>query len=196
MVKELTKENLSVEQAKYFKPSKALPWKDWIVDKSFQGMTYSEIHRRLLAEFPESKDVTLDSLKRLAKKYKLTTSKNKKKTKTKLNKSDEIRKLVKEMIANRVELNGSNILKTLANRGIKVSYTHAAMAIGQAIINKEILLNSQTPQTTQVSSQTILKQDVDKCSLDDLIAAKEFIDRLGGLEKTINAISAFSKISK
>lgn len=188
--KELTPENLSSNQAKYFQPSKALPYKDYIIDKSLQGMTPTEIHKKLLEEFPQAQDVSLDSLKRMVKKHNQNKPKSKTKTITKgLNKSDEVRKLVKEMIRNGVELNGSNIIKTLANRGIVVSYTHAAMAIGQAVINNEFQFSkTQTPK--------LIKENPAQCSFTDLLVARELIEKLGGLDNTINAISAYAKFTK
>lgn len=188
-VKELTPENLTANQAKYFQPSKALPYKDYIIDKSLQGMTCGEIHKKLLREFPDA-DVPLDSLTRLVKKYnKPKKSKNGRHLQAKpgiLNKSDEVRKLVKEMILDQVELTGTNIIKTLANRGIKVGYTHVAMAIGQAVINKELVFHAQTPAPT--------KKNKPKCSFDDIVAAKELVDKLG--DKAIDAIDAYNQLAK
>jgi hypothetical protein len=195
-VKELTPENLTANQAKYFQPSKALPYKDYIIDKSLQGMTFSEIHRKLLRDFPGA-DVPLDSLTRLVKKYNKPKSKsrNGRHLQTKpgiLNKSDEVRKLVKEMILDGVELSGTNIIKTLANRGIKVGYTHVAMAIGQAVINKEMVFHAPTTTTTP----TTTRKTASKCSFDDIVAAKELADKLGGLDKAIAAIDAYNQLAK
>lgn len=146
--KELTPENLTPNQAKYFQPSKALPYKDYIIENSLQGMTPSEIHRKLLKEFPKSQDVTLSSLKRVVKRFKPKAKAkiNYGQSEAKFNKSKEIRKFVKELIHNNVKLNATNIANALTNRGIMVQYSHVVMAIGQGIINGEFPL-SKTPKT-------------------------------------------------
>ena len=63
-------ENSGVEKKKqsdFFIPNRALPWKDWIVDKFMQGMKQSKIHRKLLEEFPEASQVGIHSVHRLLK---------------------------------------------------------------------------------------------------------------------------------
>jgi len=175
---------------KFFQPNKALPWKDWIIDKHLQGMNATQIHTNLQKEFPEAADVGVWSVKRLV--GKLNPKKNKKSNKSTKNseesttKSEEIRLLVKEMISNGIELKCSNIIKTLANRGVIVSHPLVTMAIGQAILKKKLTLAQST--------KTILKEDV-PCNFDDIANAKEFVDKLGGLEKAISAISAYKKLS-
>jgi hypothetical protein len=192
-MKHLTAEDLTENQSKYFQPNKALPWKDWIIDKHLQGMSTSQIHKKLISEFPAASDVAIGSVrniinklngkKKSAKKIdKIST--NEKNT----NKSEAIRLLAKEMISNGIELNYTNIVKTLSNRGIDVSYTHVAMAIGQSVLSKRLSLGSAQ------SSETALKQNV-PCSFDEIVNAKEFVEKLGGLEKAISAISAYNRLS-
>lgn len=186
MVKEIIPGQLTERQSEFFKPNKALPWKDWIVDKHLQGMSKIQIHKKLTEEFPEAKDVGIGSVSNIIKKLNPPNKGKKKKVLRGIgaNKSEEIRKLAKEMISNNIELNCANIIKTLNNRGIDVSYTHVAMAIGQAVLNNQ-LKNVQ---------KTILKEDA-VCNFDEIVSAKEFVDKLGGLEKAIVAISAYNKLS-
>lgn len=185
MVKEIVSENLTQKQSEFFKPNRALPWKDWILDKHLQGMSKKQIHKKLTEEFPEAKDVGIGSVSNIIKKLNPLSKKKNKVVKIRgTNKSEEIRKLAKEMISNGVELNCGNIIKTLANRGIDVSFTHVAMALGQAVLNNQ-LKNVQ---------KTILREDA-VCNFDEIVSAKEFVDKLGGLEKAIAAISAYNKLS-
>lgn len=187
--------NLSKKQKEFFKPNKAAKWKDWIVDRHFQGMTSAGIHKKLLEEFPEAADVGVCSVRSIVAKVKHSKNKkgNKKNKTDRLNKSEEIRKLASEMRGNGVEVKTTNIIKTLANRGISVSYTHVLNAMGQMALDKTIPSPNKSEQQNS-TNQIPFVAGLPKCNFDELVMAKEFVDKLGGIDNALNALSSYEKI--
>lgn len=183
------------KQSDFFVPNKALPWKDWILDKFLQGMSKKNIHRKLIEEFPEASHVLYHSVCRLLKPYtekpavKKAKRKNYFKTKDKrINKSEEIRKLFKEMVENGIQPEVKNIVNTLENRGVKVHNSHVQMVLGPRN-NWDALVEKITDK--QDSIDKLKMGDVE---IADIISARNFIEKVGGVERALDAIKLYETI--
>lgn len=112
----------------------------------------------------------------ITKTRKISTSKNLvssiKKT-IRINKSNEIRKIALKMSKNGGKPKGNNIIKALAKKDINVSSSHVSYALNRKRMKAKI-------------------KNV-KCSVNDIVAAKEFIDKMGGFEKAQTAIRIYKK---
>lgn len=173
-----------------FQPNKALPWKDWIIDKYLQGMAKTKIHQKLVKEFPEAADVRRGSVLAIIKKIEKTDRSNKN---FKINKSEEIRKVFKEMIKNGIEPKRSSIIKTLSHRGIQVTSSHVGVAIGPTTSWKTLIQKESKDAVVcdKIDSSQI---DFSNLSVEDLSLTKDFIEKVGGLEKATEAMKLYKAL--
>lgn len=196
MAKEFTE-----NQSKFFVPNKALQWKDWIISEHIQGVSASKIHKKLLEEFPDAKDVGIGSVRNIVKKFspKIKAKKIKALKRKEnsypwydctnpiiINKNKEIRSLVIETLSNKFELNCNDIIKALKVKGVDVVASHVALVLGQAILNNEI-----KPDLLKIDEDSNIPP-----TFNDLVVAKDFVDKLGGLEKAVSSLCAYRKFSK
>lgn len=108
-----------------------------------------------------------------------------------VNKSEQIRTVAKMMIAEGKPPRPVEIVEFLAAKGIKVTSGQVSLALK----GSSLALRGRGPGG--VSSRVYLPDPIEalgRVRLDDLGKAKEFITRMGGIEKAINAIVAASHV--
>ena len=113
--------------------------------------------------------------------------------KAEVNKSEEIRKLAKELQAKGEPVRPVTIVEILKKRGIKIAPPQASMVLkGMGFKRRKrrksaVAAGAVAPVAKKASSKSTL-------SVDDLIKAKKMAEEFGGAEKLVNAISALVEL--
>lgn len=181
-------EQLSDKQKLYFHESKAAKYKEYITDKLNQDLSTASIYKQLLIDHPGA-DVSLDSIRRLVKNI---NKKSRKIISTRLvvktSKSEEVRKIAKEMIRAGLEVKASEIVKVMASRGITIHYSHVHYVLGSLKEYQNWLTSAK-----KVMAEVIEPAPSRKYTLEELSLVKDFLGCFESVERAISAIK--SKLS-
>jgi ribosomal protein S11 len=104
-----------------------------------------------------------------------------------INKSEEIRKVAKELQATGEKVRPKTIVEILKKRGIKIAPPQASMVLGKMGFRRKKRQKSGAAAGTAVS--VVKKTSKSTLSVDDLLRAKKMAEEFGGAEKLVNAIS-------
>lgn len=105
-----------------------------------------------------------------------------------INKSEEIRKVAKELQATGEKVRPKTIVEILKKRGIKIAPPQASMVLGKMGFRRKkrqksgAAAGAVAPVVKKTSSKSTL-------SVHDLLRAKKIAEEFGGAEKLVNAIS-------
>lgn len=133
-----------------------------------------------------------------------TTAKSPAKTATKapkskpgkeLNKSEEIRTVAKQMKEKGVKPRPVSIIAALKERGIEVSSPQVSMVLKRMGFRprrrrKNATRGAGAAAATTSGSGKAVRSKATKLSVEDLVAAKKAVSRLGGLDRALAAIEA------
>jgi transposase len=110
--------------------------------------------------------------------------------KTGLSKSDEVRKLAKELQARGEKVRPVTIVTALKARGIVVAPPQVSMVLKQAGFKSKKRRKKSAAPAAPVSKKTATAG----LNVEDLIKAKKMVAEFGGAEKLVNAISALVEL--
>jgi transposase len=120
------------------------------------------------------------------------TAPKKSAAKAEVNKSEEIRKLAKELQAKGEKVRPVTIVEILKKRGIKIAPPQASMVLGKMGFKRKkrrksgVAAGTAVPVAKKTSKSTL--------SVEDLLRAKKMAEEFGGAEKLVNAISALVEL--
>jgi len=109
-----------------------------------------------------------------------------------INKSEEIRKVAKELQAKGEKVRPKTIVEILKKRGIKIAPPQASMVLGKMGFKRRkrrksgVAAGAAGPVAKKISKSTL--------SVEDLLRAKKMAEEFGGAEKLVNAISALVEL--
>jgi transposase len=112
--------------------------------------------------------------------------------KAEVNKSEEIRKVAKELQAKGEKVRPVTIVEILKKRGIKIAPPQASMVLGKMGFKRKkrrksgAAAGAAAPVAKKTSNSTL--------SVEDLLRAKKMAEEFGGAEKLVNAISALVEL--
>jgi len=106
-------------------------------------------------------------------------------------KSDEVRKLAKELQAKGEPVRPVTIVNTLKARGITVAPPQVSMVLKQAGFKTKKRRKKAAKAAAAPSSK---KSPKGSLNVDDLIKAKKMVTEFGSAEKLVNAISALVEL--
>lgn len=111
-----------------------------------------------------------------------------KKAKDGVNKSEEIRKLAKELQAKGEKVRPVTIVEILKRRGIKIAPPQASMVLKKMGFKRR---KRRAGGAAAGAAGTVVKKaSKSPLSVGDLLKAKKMADEFGGAERLVNAISA------
>jgi hypothetical protein len=111
---------------------------------------------------------------------------------SKLNKSDEIRKLAKELLERGAKPRPVTIIDTLKARGIEVSSPQVSMVLKKAGVERRPRKSkTSAAPTTKTSSVS----GGESFTVHQLLAAKKFVEMIGSAKQAMAVLDALDKIS-
>ena len=120
------------------------------------------------------------------------TAPKKSAAKAEVNKSEEIRKLAKELQAKGEPVRPKTIVEILKKRGIKIAPPQASMVLKKAGFRPRKRRKSGAAAVAAVP--VVKKTSKSTLSIEDLLRAKKLAEEFGGAEKLVNAISALVEL--
>jgi transposase len=120
------------------------------------------------------------------------TAPKKSAAKAEVNKSEEIRKLAKELQAKGEPVRPKTIVEILKKRGIKIAPPQASMVLKKAGFRPRKRRKSGAAAVAAVP--VVKKTSKSTLSIEDLLRAKKMAEEFGGAEKLVNAISALVEL--
>ena len=112
--------------------------------------------------------------------------------KAEVNKSEEIRKLAKELQAKGEPVRPVTIVEILKKRGIKIAPPQASMVLKKMGFKRRKRRKSGAAAVAAVP--VVKKTSKSTLSIEDLLRAKKMAEEFGGAEKLVNAISALVEL--
>lgn len=101
-----------------------------------------------------------------------------------INKSEEIRKLAKELAARGEKVRPVTIVETLKKRGIVIAPPQASMVLGRMGYGRR----------KKVAAGPVVRMSKNQLSIEDLQRAKKVVEEFGGAKKLIDAVSALVEL--
>ena len=108
-----------------------------------------------------------------------------------INKSEEIRKVAKELQAKGEKVRPKTIVEILEKRGIKIAPPQASMVLKKAGFRPA---RRKSGAAAGATGPVVKKTSKSTLSVDDLLRAKKIAEEFGGAEKLVNAISALVEL--
>lgn len=105
-----------------------------------------------------------------------------------INKSEEIRKLARELQAKGEPVRPVTIVETLKKRGIKIAPPQASMVL------KAMGFKSRQRGAARAAGPETRKVGKSHLSVEDLLKAKKAVESFGGARKLIDAVSALVEL--
>ena len=120
------------------------------------------------------------------------TAPKKSAAKAEVNKSEEIRKLAKELQAKGEPVRPVTIVEILKKRGIKIAPPQASMVLkGMGFKRRK---RRKSGVAVGAAGPVVKKASKSSLSIEDLLKAKKMAEEFGGAEKLVNAISALVEL--
>ena len=108
-----------------------------------------------------------------------------------MSKSDEVRKLAKELQAKGEKVRPVTIVEILKKRGITVAPPQVSMVLKQAGYKTRKRRKKAASSAATAASKKTSKTGL---NVEDLIKAKKMAEEFGGAEKLVNAISTLVEL--
>jgi hypothetical protein len=120
------------------------------------------------------------------------TAPKKSAAKVEVNKSEEIRKLAKELQAKGEPVRPVTIVETLKKRGIIIAPPQASMVLSKMGFKRR----KRRKSGAAAGAASPTAKNVSKLSVEDLLRAKKMVDEFGGAARLVNAVSALAEFQR